>query len=266
MFSTSLVITTYNNPLRLNLCLQSLLQQSVLPDELLIADDGSGVATSELIAQFSSKLKINVKHVWQEDEGFQLSRIRNKAFARSECDYIIQTDGDLIFHKHFIRDHIAFAKAGCFVSGTRSNIDQHQTELLLKSGAVPPLTYYSKGLKKRYNALRIGVLRGLNAMLQTSPHNMHYVLGCNMAFWKKDLRDVNGYNELFKGWGKEDNDIAARLINAGKKLRFLKFGGIVFHLWHKGDSAVMLAENEKRFSQSIRDKLIVAEKGMDQYC
>ena len=265
MFSTSLIVTTYNNPVRLNLCLQSILQQSILPDELLIADDGSGIATSELIMQFSSKFKINVKHVWQEDDGFQLSRIRNKAFAQSACDYLIQTDGDLIFHKHFVRDHIAFAKAGCFVSGARTNIDEYQTELLLKNTAAPQLKYYSKGLEKRYNALRNGFLRKLNGLLQTSPHNMHYVLGCNMAFWKKDLQEVNGYNEVFKGWGKEDNDIAARLINAGKKLRFLKFGGIVFHLWHKGDSASMLHENEKIFNQSIQNNLTVAEKGMDQY-
>ena len=265
MFSTSLIVTTYNNPVRLNLCLQSILQQSTLPDELLIADDGSGIATSEVIRQFSSKFKINVKHVWQEDDGFQLSRIRNKAFAQSACDYLIQTDGDLIFHKHFVRDHIAFAKPGCFVSGARTNIEQYQTEVLLKNPVAPGLKYYSKGLRKRYNALRNSFLRELNAMLQTSPHNMHYVLGCNMAFWKKDLQEVNGYNETFTGWGKEDNDIAARLINAGKKLCFLKFGGIVFHLWHKGDSAVMLAENEKIFNQSIQNKLIIAEKGMDQY-
>jgi len=265
MFSTSLIVTTYNSPDRLNLCLQSILQQSVLPDELLIADDGSGPATKLLLDKFSHQIKIPFKHIWQDDIGFRLSHVRNKAFAQSACDYIIQIDGDLILHQHFIKDHIAFAKPGYFVSGARTNIDQDQTELLLHQDKASVLKYFSKGLQKRYNAFYSIPLQQVNSLMQTSPHNLHYVLGCNMAFWKKDLLEVNGYNEAFSGWGKEDNDIAARLINSGKKLHFLKFGGIIFHLWHKENSNESFSENEKLFSESLKNKVIFVEKGMDQY-
>ncbi|MEP7142307.1 MAG: glycosyltransferase family 2 protein [Ferruginibacter sp.] len=265
MFSTSLIVTTYNNPDALYLCLQSILQQSVQPGELLIADDGSGEPTKQLVVEFSSQIKIPVKHVWQEDDGFRLSGIRNKAFAQSAGDYIIQIDGDLILHRHFIKDHIAFAKPGYFVSGARTNIDHYQTELLLQQGKTPLLKFFSKGLRKRYNAFHNIFFQHVNSVLQTSPRNMHYVLGCNMAFWKKDLQEVNGYNEVFLGWGKEDNDITARLMNAGRKLRFLKFGAIVFHLWHKENSSPLLSENERLFLQSIDNKVTYVEKGMDQY-
>ena len=43
--TVSLIISTYNSPKALDLCLMSVLQQSVLPDEVLIADDGSNEET-----------------------------------------------------------------------------------------------------------------------------------------------------------------------------------------------------------------------------
>lgn len=38
----TLIITTYNWPAALDLALRSVARQSVLPDEVVVADDGSG--------------------------------------------------------------------------------------------------------------------------------------------------------------------------------------------------------------------------------
>ena len=46
---TSLIITTYNWPQALDLVLQSVMHQSVLPDEVIIADDGSVNSTKVVI-------------------------------------------------------------------------------------------------------------------------------------------------------------------------------------------------------------------------
>ena len=60
---TSLVITTYNWPEALELVLLSLLKQSVLPDEVIIADDGSKIETSILITNFNKeKFEVLVFH------------------------------------------------------------------------------------------------------------------------------------------------------------------------------------------------------------
>ncbi|MBC7605486.1 MAG: glycosyltransferase, partial [Burkholderiales bacterium] len=48
----SLLIATYNWPQALTLVLKSVLLQTVLPNEILIADDGSREETKELISQF----------------------------------------------------------------------------------------------------------------------------------------------------------------------------------------------------------------------
>ena len=263
--ASSLIISTYNRPEALALCLQSVMRQSVLPGEILIADDGSGEPTKKLILEFQQKTAVPIIHIWQEDKGYQLSKIRNKAFAAATGDYMIQTDGDLIFHQHFIKDHLSFAQKGSFVSGGRTNITEAFTKEFIEQQIAPPLQYYSSGLEKRYNAFRSKLLRNINASLSTSSNNLLYVLGCNMAFFKTDLQKVNGYNESFTGWGKEDNDIAARLINAGINLRMLKFGAVVFHLWHNEAAKNKVSANETLFQESLKNNVTFVPLGMNQY-
>ena len=52
----TLLIATYNWPEALNLCLSSLLKQTVMPSEVVIADDGSREDTRALIDSFREKL------------------------------------------------------------------------------------------------------------------------------------------------------------------------------------------------------------------
>jgi glycosyltransferase involved in cell wall biosynthesis len=263
--NSSLIISTYNRPEALALCLQSIMRQSVMPGEVMIADDGSGTVTKNLVDAFRKQSNVPVVHVWQEDDGYQLSKIRNKAFAAAKGDYLIQTDGDLIFHRHFIKDHLSFARKGSFVSGARTHINEATTHQLIQQQMAPDLYYYSAGLEKRYNAFRNILLRNVNTALQSSSTNLHYVLGCNMAFFKTDLQTVNGYNEAFTGWGKEDNDIAARLINSGINLRMLKFGAVVFHLWHKEADKNKVSANETLFQESLKNNVTFVPLGMNQY-
>lgn len=132
----SLIITTYNRPKALWLTLISLIQQTKMPDEIIIADDGSKIETKLLIDRFIKKYNVFVNHVWQEDQGFRLSAIRNKAIAVARGDYIIQIDGDLILHKYFIEDHINWARKNTFISGTRCLLSKRLTNHLIKKESV----------------------------------------------------------------------------------------------------------------------------------
>ena len=55
--STSLIVTTYNWKEALDLTLRSIARQVVLPDEILIADDGSGPETADLIASWRHTIR-----------------------------------------------------------------------------------------------------------------------------------------------------------------------------------------------------------------
>ena len=110
----SLIITTYNRPGALKRVLDGLISQTILPEEIIIADDGSDNNTKTMLQPFLDQTQINIKHVWHEDIGFRAARIRNMAIAESNGDYIILLDGDCIPEKHFIQDHKDLAQKGFF--------------------------------------------------------------------------------------------------------------------------------------------------------
>ena len=67
----SIIITTYNRPDALLLVLQSIEGQTKLPEEVVIADDGSDTITQDLITDFQKSSNLNIIHSWQKDKGFR---------------------------------------------------------------------------------------------------------------------------------------------------------------------------------------------------
>ncbi len=259
--SSSLIIATYNWPQALDLCLNSVIKQRVLPDEVVIADDGSGPETAAMINKYADRLPI--KHIWHADNGFRLAAIRNKANAAAGGEYLIQIDGDLILHPDFVGDHLRAAKKEHFIGGSRVILSQELTDSVFKeSGKLPSL--FSKGVRNRLNGMHSKILADLlSSLINTRKSNN--IRGCNMSYWKKDFVDVNGYDEEFVGWGREDTDLVLRFYKAGLQRSFFKLRGIVYHLWHKEAERKDLDKNELILQQTKSGGRIRCEKGVDQY-
>lgn len=260
---TSLNISTYNWPQALKLCLLSVKALKVLPDEVVIADDGSTDETRQLIEKFQQDFPVPIKHVWQPDEGFQLAKARNKGIAASSHEYIIQIDGDLILHPMFVADHVKFSKKHSFVSGSRVMLDEEYSKTLLHSEQIN-VSLFNKAVRNKMNGVRLGPLRNYLSERYRA-NDMLYMRGCNMAFWRDDLVKVNGYNEDFTGWGREDNEVAVRLINTGVRKRIIKFGGVVFHIYHPEKSRSGLTRNDDMLQDAIENKKTWCPTGLNQY-
>lgn len=259
----SLIISTYNWPEALNLCLGSVRNQKLLPDEVIIADDGSTEVTKTLIETHSRDFPVPLLHVWQPDEGFQLSQIRNKAIARASNEYIVQIDGDLILEHHFIQDHVSFRKMGTFASGTRVQMSFELSKKILDN-ELTRVPILAKGIVNLSNAFRIPFVRSFLAMRYKSK-DLSYVRGCNMAFWKADLIKINGYNESIVGWGREDSELARRLINSSINKRILKFGAVAYHIFHPEMSRENLLANEDLLRYTIENDVKTCAIGLSQY-
>jgi glycosyltransferase involved in cell wall biosynthesis len=263
--SSSLIISTYNWPEALELCLLSILHQKKLPDEIIIADDGSAAATREVVEAFQKRSPVPVHHIWQEDQGFRLAAIRNKAIASAKYDYIIQVDGDIILHSYLILDHLRFAKKNSFVRASRIYLDSALSKkmLYLKRSKT---TIWDKGVSNKTSGLRLPFLWPLfETTYKNKGLERYEIHGCNMAFWKQDAIAVNGYNEDFMGWGPEDKEFVARLLNSGREKRFLKMGGIAFHLFHPVNAKPRLEENEYLLKESIRLQHTFCKNGINKY-
>lgn len=258
---TALLISTYNWTNALDLVFRSILVQTQLPDEILIADDGSGVDTKDLIDNFSKKISVPVTHFWQEDQGFRKSKILNKAIAGTKADYIIQIDGDCIMHKEFIKDHIQGAQLNTYLYGSRVNILPDAVENIFKNKMIS-FNLFSKEIKNKTRTLHIPFF---SKMYQSHPGVSKKFRGCNVSYWKKDFIEVNGYNEDFEGWGREDSDLVIRMGNKGVLAKRLRYAGIVFHIHHKTNSKYNLELNDAIEQKTIREKIIRVPNGVDQY-
>ena len=259
----TILVSTYNWPTALELSLRSMFAQTVLPDEIVIADDGSTEETAQVIDRLRQDTKIPIKHIWHEDEGFRRTTILNKAIAQATGDYILQVDGDVILSPYFVQDHLDVARPNTFVCGSRVKLMPELTERMLQSPSTAKLNWNNVPLGFIFNSIRSKFLRHLLA--DRYARKIDHLRGCNMAFWRNDLIKVNGYNEDLMQWGHEDGEIAYRLHFAGVKKRALKMGGNVYHLHHKENSR----DNEERHLEELekvkREHLSWSHNGLDKY-
>lgn len=257
---TALLIATYNWTKALDLVLKTVVLQTVFPDEILIADDGSTEDTVHLIKQWRQKMSIPINHLWHEDKGFRKTIILNKAIASSKADYIIQIDGDILLEKHFIQDHIKAARKGFYIKGSRSLLSEERTAKIIESGKFD-VKIESRYAKNRINATRFPLIAPVFRKDKLTSNN---VKGCNFSFWKKDFVAVNGYNNDMNGWGHEDVELAGRLTNIGVKQRQLKMVAVCFHLYHSFNDRINENINYEKYLEVVRNKIIRCEDGYEQ--
>jgi predicted glycosyltransferase involved in capsule biosynthesis len=86
-----------------------------------------------------------------------------------------------------------------------------------------------------------------------------------MACFKTDLIKVNGFNEDFVGWGREDTELVVRLLNAKIIRKNIKFNANVLHIFHPESTRKMLPTNEIILEKTISEKLIRCQNGLDKY-
>lgn len=236
--SCAVVVTTYNNLPGLQGCLLALARQTVAPDAIYIADDGSTGETRTFVASYPPTLTL--RHVWQEDQGYRRSAIINQALALAREDYVVFIDGDEIPHTRFIEDHLSVARPGVVVLGTRCGLLGYDRVLLSAQPSLWHLFWLflsgrviSDSLAKSvtFKTRCSGLLKGLRFPFQRfAPCPIIETHGGNLAAWRSDLWAVNGFDADFEGWGMEDRDLVRRLQRNGVTPYQLLFRGICFHL------------------------------------
>ena len=257
----SLIITTYNRPDALLLVLLSIAGQMTLPDEVIIADDGSDSESQKLITDFRQSSNLNIMHSWQEDKGFRAAKSRNKAISKSNGDYIVLIDGDMILHPEFINDHINQAQPSYFVQGSRVLLTEDKTNQTLDQQKIN-FSLLSNGLQNRKNAFHSNIL---SKLFSNKRNYLRGIRTCNMAFYKQDCININGFNNEFEGWGREDSEFIMRLLNSGINRKNVRFNAIQFHLWHNENIRSSLEKNDVILQEAINNHTQWCNNGIDSY-
>jgi predicted glycosyltransferase involved in capsule biosynthesis len=213
---------------------------------------------------------VPVQYVYHEDQGFRAGTIRNKAVAKSHGEYLLFIDGDCIPRPDFIATHREIAETEYFVAGNRVLLSQAFTQVVLEQAILlhQKSTRYFFGLRLQgkinrvlpFLKLPLGLLR------KSQPRKWQKAMTCNLAIWREDFLQVNGFDELFEGWGYEDSDLVIRLIHAGLRRKEGRFAVPVLHCWHRQNDRTQHDANYARLMERLADKdFIAAKQGVSQY-
>ena len=262
----SVIVTTYRREDALAAVLRSLSRQTDSNFEVVVADDGSGPATAEVVANWRPALGHPLTHVWHDDCGFRAAEIRNRAIAAARGDYCIFVDGDCIVRPNFVAAHRRLAEPGWFVTGNRVLLSSALTASVLQEALTPErwglvrwLTARWRGGVNRLAALFYLPLGPLRRLRQRAWRGAR---SCNLAIWRTDLERVDGFDADYAGWGKEDSDLIIRLLHAGIRRKDGVFATGVLHLWHAQADRASLSANERKLSDMMASDRIRARRGL----
>jgi glycosyltransferase involved in cell wall biosynthesis len=236
---TELIVSTYNSPGPLLLCLASVARQTVRPDSICIADDGSGPETKAAIDGFAAAHPdLSIRHVWHEDRGFEKNAILNKAMATSEADFLWFIDGDVLIHPDFLARHLEVARPGHFSTGSLIRLDAEATAAVTRDLVESGRVFDRDWLRANRAIDRLGTWlktmpfpKPVMAALDRATPVQRALCGANASLFRADALRVNGYDESIK-YGGGDKEFGARLTNAGVPGQHLRYTAPLVHLDH----------------------------------
>jgi glycosyltransferase involved in cell wall biosynthesis len=261
----SVIVSTYNRPDALGAALRALARQTDRNFEIVVADDGSEPETRDLVSAWTPRAGVPLKHIWQEDRGFRLAEVRNRAIAASAGDYLIFLDGDCLARPDFVAAHRALAEPRHFVCGNRVLLSQKPTLDILAHDLEAENWSFASWATRRARGdinrllplvwLPLGPLRKMT-------DGWEGVRGGNFAFHRADLERVDGFETSFVGWGLEDSDIVIRMIRAGVRRKDGRFATGVLHLWHPEADRSRFAANQAQLDELLGSDRVRALRGI----
>ena len=236
-FKASVIISTYNQPEWLQNVLWGYEVQTESNFEIIIADDGSTQATKEVIDVFLESSSLAVKHIWQEDSGFQKTKILNKAILEATSEYLIFTDGDCIPRNDFVETHLKLKKKNYFLSGGYFKLPEKISKAITKQHIENQqcfnLQWLNKqGLEKNFKSNKLTSFGFKEWFLNMFTPTKATFDGMNTSGSKQAILEVNGFDERMQ-YGGEDREIGERLMNLGFKFKQVRYSAICVHLHHE---------------------------------
>ncbi len=264
----SAIIPSYNRPDYLRRVLLSFAAQTRKVDEVVISDDGSSVDVPAALADVLPALPFPVTFVQQGDEGFRAAKCRNNGIRAASGDYLIFGDQDIVLDRTYVETFLRHLRPREFLVGfpVRLNADEtaQVTEAMVRAGTTARLASPRERWLVRKQFLKDRWYRLLHALhlRPIGPKLRSGVFGA----WRADLLEVNGFDEEYRGWGGEDDNLGARLHRAGIRGRNVFPGVMTVHLHHPPhhiEGGRSSADHHARQWQEIRRGSVRARHGIE---
>lgn len=254
MIKASVIAAFYNNIRYLKLVLAGFVRQSEKDFEFIIADDGSNQEVINEIEQIASKYNFHIKHTWHPDKGFRKNKILNQAILASQSDYIIFIDSDCVPHSRFVEEHIVEKEQHTVLTGRRVNLSKKLTDMLSEQKIITGfleennLLMLDDAIFGKSNYVEKGFYVENKLLRKFLNKKSRGLLGCNFSLSKKDILDINGFDERYEAPSiGEDSDVQFRLELNGIRVKSLNNIAVQYHLYHKLQKR--LPQNLELFNQ-----------------
>src|SRR5215470_11951144 len=256
----SVLIGTYNNLDIIEITLAAFAVQSCRDFEIVLADDGSNQDYAPILSKWAPRFPYGIQHVTQEKRGFRKARVLNRAVAISRFDPLIVSDMDCLPHRDFVRNHLAYVRPGTAITGRRTHVKREalpKPEQILEHGlGLSLLSLIGLRLQGKARIVEHGFVSPV--LYESDNLRLH---GSNFSVVRKDILEVNGWNEEFEGWGDEDSDLGVRLQNGGVRIRNLRNKVVQFHVMHDKLPQIN-PRNQALFQHTKKERIVRAAVGL----
>ena len=271
-FDASVIISTYNSPRWLELVLHGYFIQKFRGKfEILIADDGSTAETASVLERLAAISPWPIRHIWQQDDGFQKCRILNKAIAFSQGNILLFSDGDCIPRSDMVEIHARRSRPGSFLTGGYCKLPElisNKVEVtdIYSGRCFSPAWLIKQGMVPTLKFLKLLVPAPFDRIANRLTPTKRTWNGHNASCYRQDELSVNGFNEQMQ-YGGEDVEFGLRLNHFGITGRHLRFTTVPLHLFHKHGYVTpgMIEANRTLYEQTVKSKLICAPVGLSQW-
>jgi len=184
--------------------------------KIILVDYGSRNIFSEEFKNLCDKyeaeyIKIDGVDVWSR------ACALNIGIKKAGTKYVLCSDADIIFEKNYIKECVAELQKNSRQVIWRDALDLAEHDLNENTDV---LANYQK-LKEK-------------SILRCELKNSDYTFGLGIIMApKKYFFDIRGYDEFYKGWGYEDDDIIKRFLMLGLKTQNIRNKTSYLHQWHK---------------------------------
>ena len=222
--ATHVVVAAYNQPRELALVLAGLAAQTDPRFAVVIADDGSSPPARAAVDALAREggLPFPVSCVRQEDAGFRKMRAQNlAALAALErgAELLLFLDGDCVPWRDWVAVYRRHVRPGEFGVGGYIFLEEAETRRLapeaVRRGAherpLGAATWWRLEAAHWRNRLYAAPL------LRAHRTNRPRIRGGNFAVARDLFERVDGFDEAFAGYGKEDSELRNRMRNAGAR-------------------------------------------------
>lgn len=238
--TTTIIVSVYKDTEALGFILDSLKNQTVSPDQIIVSEDGNSTEMADFIAKRKEEFS-NLVHLSQEDDGWRKNIALNNAIRAATSEYLIFIDGDCVPYRTFIQGHVENAQKGTVLCGKRFELG-------------PKFSDKIKRRELKVSDLEKKFFWYLPAMIQDNarhpedglyfkPHSfisrqiqkryVRHIVGCNFSCYKEDFLAINGFDETYRLPAEgEDVDPSWRFYGMGIKLKSCRNNANIIHLYH----------------------------------